>query len=138
MLNLQLHTKFLIKAPKYNIFGNSFLFLPNLFPEKMILLNPSKEDCERYLNMDNAVIVRPLIAEAPITAYQGINIPTIEKILVDIVSDKEFDYAKGAEMYHIFKNVFEAVDVNQKKMLRYASRQNKKQIIIQILTSNNV
>ena len=103
----------------------------------MILLNPSKEDCERYLNMDNAVIVRPLIAEAPITAFQGINIPTIEKILVDIVADKEFEYANGAEMYHIYKNVFEAVDVNQKKMLRYASRRNKKQIIIQILTSNN-
>ena len=58
----------------------------------------------RYLNMDNAVIVRPLIAEAPMTAYQGINVPTIEQILVDIVSDKEFDYANGAEMYHIFKN----------------------------------
>jgi predicted transcriptional regulator of viral defense system len=88
--------------------------------------------------MDNAVIVRPLIAEAPITAFQGINIPTIEKILVDIVADKEFEYANGAEMYHIYKNVFEAVDVNQKKMLRYASRRNKKQIIEQILTSNNV
>ena len=131
-------TSFLLVDVERVAMNSVFLHLQTLYPEKMILLNPSKEDCERYLNMDNAVIVRPLIAEAPITAYQGINIPTIEKILVDIVADKEFEYANGAEMYHIYKNVFEAVDVNQKKMLRYASRRNKKQIIEQILTSNNV
>ena len=84
-----------------------------------------------------AVVVRPLIAEAPLSSYQGINTPSIEKILVDIVSDKEFDYAGGAELYHIYTNAIESVDVNQKKLLRYASRRNRKERIEQILNSIN-
>ena len=115
-----------------------FQYLQGQYTESMILLNPSQSDCDRYLNMDNILVVRPLIAEAPLSSYQGINLPTIEKILVDIVSDKEFDYAGGAELYHIYNNVFESVDVNRKKLLRYASRRNKKDRIEQILKAINL
>lgn len=112
--------------------------LQGQYPESMILLNPSQSDCDHYLHMDNIIVVRPLIAEAPLTSYQGINAPSIEKILVDIVSDMEFDFAGGAELHHIYNNVFESVDVNRKKLMRYASRRNKKERIEQILKSNNL
>lgn len=115
-----------------------FQHLQEQYPENLILLNPSQSDCDRYLNIDNIIVVRPLIAEAPLSSYQGINTPTIEKILVDIVSDKEFDYAGGAELFHIYNNAFESVDVNLKKLLRYASRRNRKERIEQILRSNNL
>ena len=115
-----------------------FQHLQGQYSERMILLNPSKSDCDRYLNMDDVIVVRPLIAEAPLSTYQGTNTPSIEKILVDIVSDKEFDYAAGVELYHIYHNVFESVDVNKKKLLRYASRRNRKERIEQILKSNNL
>lgn len=115
-----------------------FQHLQGQYPGNMILLNPSKSDCDHYLNMDNIIVVRPLIAEAPLSTYQGANTPSIEKILVDIVSDKEFDYAGGAELYHIYNNVLESVEVNQKKLLRYASRRNRKDRIEQILKSNNI
>lgn len=115
-----------------------FQHLQGQYPESMILLNPSQSDCDRYLNMDNLIVVRPLIAEAPLSTYQGVNTPSIEKILVDIVSEKEFDYAGGAELYHIYNNVFESIEVNKKKLLRYASRRNRKERIEQILKSNNL
>ena len=114
-----------------------FQHLQQQYPERMILLNPSQGDCDRYLNMDNVIVVRPLIAESPLSSYQGINTPSIEKILVDIVSDKEFNYAGGSELYHIYNNAIESVDVNQKKLLRYASRRNRKAKIEQILKSLN-
>ena len=115
-----------------------FQHLQGQYPTNMILLNPSQSDCDRYLNMDNIIVVRPLIVEAPLSSYQGINTPSIEKILVDIVSDKVFDYAGGAELYHIYNNVLESVDVNQKKLLRYASRRNRKERIVQILKYCNL
>lgn len=115
-----------------------FQHLQGQYPESMILLNPSQSECDRYLNMDSIIVVRPLIAEAPLSSSQGINTPSIEKILVDIVSDNVFDYAGGAELYYIYNNVFESVDVNKKKLLRYASRRNKKDQIEQILKSNNL
>ena len=113
-----------------------FQHMQGQYPGSMILLNPTQNDCERYMNMDNIIVVRPLIAEAPLSSYQGINTPSIEKILVDIVSDKEFDYAGGAELYHIYNNALESVDINQRKLLRYASRRNRKEKIEQILRSN--
>ena len=103
--------------------------------ENMVLLNPSQSDCDHYLIMDNIIVVRPLIAEAPLSSYQGINTPSIEKILIDIVSDKEFNYAGGAELYHIYSNALESVNVNLKKLLRYASRRNRKEKIKQYLNS---
>ncbi|MDE5844032.1 MAG: hypothetical protein K2H44_01415 [Muribaculaceae bacterium] len=115
-----------------------FQYLQRQYPENMILLNPSQCECERYINIDNIIIVRPLIAETPLSSYKGINRPAIEKILVDIVSDKEFDYVGGFELHYIFSNVFESVDVNKKKLLRYASRRNKKEKIEHILRSNNL
>lgn len=115
-----------------------FQHLQGQYPESMILLNPSKNECDRYLNMDNVIVVRPLVAEAPLSSYLGINTPSIEKVLVDIISDRVFDYAGGAELYHIFNNAFESVEVNKKKLLRYASRRNKKERIEQILKSNNL
>lgn len=110
-----------------------FQYLQELYPKKMILINPSQSDCERYLNMDNIIVVRPLILESPLSCNQGINTPRIEKILVDIVSDKEFDYAGGAELYHIYKNALASVHVNKRTLLRYASRRNKKEKIEQII-----
>ncbi|MCQ2289964.1 MAG: hypothetical protein MJZ63_01640 [Muribaculaceae bacterium] len=115
-----------------------FQFLQSQYPKSMILLNPSHSDCDRYLNMDNIIVVRPLIVETPLSSHQGTNTPSIEKILVDIVADKEFDYAGGAELFHIYTNAFETVDVNQKKLLRYASRRNRKKRIEQILKSSNL
>ena len=114
-----------------------FQYLQELYPDSMILLNPSQSDCDRYLNMDNVIVVRPLIAEAPLTSCHGINTPSIEKILVDIVADKEFDYARGSELYRIYNNVFESVEVNQKKLLRYATRRSRKERVVQILKSIN-
>lgn len=112
-----------------------FQYLQTKYPKSMILLNPSQGDCDRYLNMDDLIVVRPLIDETPLLSHQGILTPSIEKILVDIVSDKEFAYANGAELYHIYSNALESVDVNQKKLLRYASRRNRRERVKQILKS---
>ncbi len=110
-----------------------FQHLQRKYPKSMILLNPTRRDCDRYLNMDNIIVVRPLIAEAPLSTYRGMYIPSIEKILVDIVCDIEFDYVCGAELSHIYDNALESVNVNQKKLLRYSSRRNRKDRIKQIL-----
>ena len=112
-----------------------FQHLQTQYQENMVLLNPSQSDCDHYLIMDNIIVVRPLIAEAPLSSYQGINTPSIEKILIDTVSDKEFNYAGGAELYHIYTNALESVNVNLKKLLRYASRRNRKEKIKQYLNS---
>jgi hypothetical protein len=59
----------------------------------------------------------------------------LEKILVDAAGDKEMAFAQGSELYTIYENVFSSHTVNKARMLRYASRRNRKEQILKILKS---
>ncbi len=81
------------------------------------------------------LIVRPLIIEAPLTLVDNTPVPTLEKILVDSAGDKELSFAQGAELFTIFENAFNLNDINVSRMLRYASRRNRKEQIIKIINT---
>ena len=52
-------------------------------------INVIRNNIEDYTN---AIIVRRLVSASPIEKYNDIFIPSIEKIVVDIIIDKEFFY----------------------------------------------
>lgn len=92
-----------------------------------VFLNPSKDFV--YDNIDLAeenVIVKPLVTESPLTNYNGVKTPRIEKILVDVFCDDDFDYLQGMEWRYMMEYAFSQFAVNRTAMLRYASRRNAK------------
>jgi hypothetical protein len=89
-------------------------------------LNPDAQVYETYISItENSLIVKPLISESPLQLVDKINVPTIEKLLVDIISDKETYSAQETEATHIFNTAVEKYSINGTKMLRYARRRNK-------------
>lgn len=110
-----------------------FHALQNMNLGRNILLAPSGQECERYLTGTDAIVVRQLIGQSPLTEMDGCVVPRIEKILVDAVGDNELHYTGGSEIYHIFEETSKRVNVNRRKLLRYASRRNRKERIEQIL-----
>lgn len=89
-------------------------------------LNPDAQIYSTYISMvENPVIVKPLITEAPLQLVEQIHVPTIEKMLVDLISDKETYSAQGTEADNIFKTATEKYNVNSNKLMRYARRRNK-------------
>ena len=58
-----------------------------------VLMTPSLEECNRYLWGTNAIVVRQLIGQSPLTIVDGCLVPRIEKILVDLVGDNELLFA---------------------------------------------
>lgn len=103
-----------------------------------VFMMPSSSDFSRYINGNEAIIIRPLISEAPLKIINELKVPTIEKILVDIIGDVEFSYLQGAELYSVYSAIFEQYDINMSKLFRYATRRNRKQEVIQILNINNL
>lgn len=92
-----------------------------------VYLNPNKDFV--YDNIDiskDALIVKPLISESPLTEVRGIYTPRLEKILVDILCDDDMDYLHGSEWHYIFDHVINTYSVNRSTLLRYASRRNAK------------
>ena len=65
----------------------------------------------------------------------GCIVPRIEKILVDLVGDNELFFASGSETYNIYEFVRESNNINMSRLLRYASRRNRKEKVEQIINS---
>ena len=92
-------------------------------------------DCDRYLTGTDAIVVRQLIGQSPLTEVDGCTVPRIEKILVDAIGDNELFFASGSEIYNIFEYTRERNHVNMSKLMRYASRRNRKTKVEIIINS---
>lgn len=114
-----------------------FYFLQGLQEHKTILLNPTRQECERYITSDDMIIVRTLISEAPVVSVQNYFVPTLEKILVDAAGDNELLFVQGAELFTIYENASQIHDMNISRLLRYATRRNRKNKIMKILNTIN-
>lgn len=112
-----------------------FHALQNMNLSRNILFAPSVKDCERYLTGTDAIVVRQLIGQSPLTEVDGSTVPRIEKILVDAIGDNEMQFAGGSEIYNIYEYVRERNNVNMSKLMRYASRRNRKEKVEQIFNT---
>jgi hypothetical protein len=84
---------------------------------------PDSELMCDYVDLsERCVIIKPLVTESPIRRIDGVYMPTLEKLLVDINIDRDFYYIQGIEASYIMDNAQSLYQLNTAKMLRYASR----------------
>jgi len=100
--------------------------------KKSIFFRPSKEEYERYITGVETIIVRGLVSESPLQTIENVQTPTLEKVLVDIAGDVEFDFLQGAEITYFYRNVMERNQINKRKLLRYASRRGRREKVEQL------
>jgi len=81
------------------------------------------------------VCIRPLVSHAPIHIQEQIPVAALEKILVDLATDKEFFSFQGNEIFSIYSNAFEKYTINESSMLRYGARKEKRANIKEIINS---
>jgi hypothetical protein len=118
--------------------AESVFNLLNSDSSKRVYLMPSSTDFERYINTNEAIIIRPLVSESPLQLVEDINTPAIEKILVDIVGDVEFSFLQGVEINYVYNTIFEKHNVNKNKLLRYATRRGRKAVVEKLLKTNKL
>lgn len=101
-------------------------------------LEPTKDVFEKYITeSNNLIIVKTLITETPTQVIDGVNISTLEKILVDIFCDKIiFSAYQGNEMRTIYKEAFSKYSINKSKLFRYADRRGKKEELKKYINTN--
>ena len=106
---------------------------------RKVFLDPTEDLFDRYVSISkDAVIVKPLVSEAPLQVIDEVKTITIEKLLVDIFSDHVlFGAFQGKEMGTIFENAYRRYLVNENKLLRYADRRRKKDDVQDYLKSHS-
>lgn len=82
---------------------------------------------------ESVIIVRSLVTGSPTQSINIVPTTTIEKLLVDLFTDKEFKFLHGYELTHIFNNAFSKYTINIDKLLRYASRKAKREQISEFI-----
>ena len=101
-------------------------------------LRPTRELIYNYIDFSQpAIFVKPLITEAPVQECNGVLVPTLEKLLVDLQKDADFFYLQESEGLNIFRNVLSLYTINESRLLRYASRRGIKKEIETIIKSVN-
>jgi DNA-binding PadR family transcriptional regulator len=105
---------------------------------KNVYINPDKEIFERYIssNTEEVIIIKNLVTESPTVKSNKIEIPALEKLLVDIIIDKELFAAQQGELDFIYKSAFNKYAVNTAKMKRYAIRRNKENELERMINTN--
>ena len=88
-----------------------------------VFYKPGKDEFYKYIDISTpAIIVKPMISDSPLMTMDGVPGPTLEKLLVDIRRDKDFDYLAGEECVKMLENALNMYSLNTTKLLRYAGR----------------
>jgi len=102
-----------------------------------VYINLKGEDIDKYISNGKAIVIKPIIKGAPIVTIDRVNIPKIEKILVDIFFDsKLFRTYQGQELANIFERIFEDYSVNRTTLYRYARNRGVKEKLIDFIVKN--
>lgn len=109
------------KEASEQVFNTINEFLKNVY------INPDEEIFERYIssNTEEITIIKNLVTESPTIKSNKIEIPALEKLLVDIIIDKELFSTQQGELNFMYKTAFNKYDINELKMKRYAARRNR-------------
>lgn len=107
-----------------------------------IYLNPDKMAIEFYISESNyPIIIKKLITRSPVGSVTKnkvkLSIPLLEKILVDLYSDKKFFYFyQGSELRQIFENAIANYTINFTRLFSYARRRKKENELKSYLIEN--
>ncbi|HLP46904.1 MAG TPA: DUF6577 family protein [Candidatus Kapabacteria bacterium] len=117
-----------------------FYFMQHLDERKKIYFKPSEKEIEQYIASNRqSTIIRTLTTQAPTRVQEGICIPKLEKILVDLFVDQSLFIAyQGQELITIFNNAYRQFPVNISTLFRYAQRRKKKDQLKDFILKNEL
>ena len=88
---------------------------------------PNQQIAYDYVDVKKKiVIVKPLVTQAPLMKQDKYCVPMLEKLLVDIRTDKDFYYMQGIEATYMTETARQMYMLNEEKLQRYAKRRNVK------------
>ncbi|MCM1312882.1 MAG: hypothetical protein NC206_04375 [Bacteroides sp.] len=88
-----------------------------------VYLQPDMDFTRKYIDLrKDCIIIKPLVTEAPVSTVNGIPVPTLEKLLVDILKDPDLEYLRGMEYQYMLETALKQYRMSISKLFRYARR----------------
>ena len=103
---------------------------------RKVFLNPDASDVQRYVSThDRAVVLRPLVSEAPTNDMEGVIASSLEKLLVDAIVYTDLYANLQPHLPTLFYNVRSQFSLNESRIRRYARRRDRLNEIEPYLTN---
>jgi hypothetical protein len=101
-----------------------------------VFLDPQEKEIEKYISdLENAIVILPLISKSPIQKIKGAGTITLEKLLVDLFSNKQLFYAyQGSELSHIYNNAYRRYAIDFTRLASYAARRGKDADLVKFIS----
>lgn len=111
-----------------------FHYLQN-FKKYNVFLQPNERELERYVHeKENSIIIKQLVTKSPLQIIDKVPTVTLEKIIVDIYSDKKiFEAYQGSEFAHMINNISKKYSFDMTTLLNYAKRRTKEKELKEFL-----
>lgn len=102
-----------------------------------VFYQPDEKVMEYYMQTaHNPIIVKTLPSQSPLTMNDGIIIPTLEKLLVDLLAENNLYGSQQTEAQHIFQQARSKYALHLNKLFRYAKRRSKEAIVSELIHQN--
>lgn len=100
-----------------------------------IFIQPGEKEIDRYIfENNNSIIIEPLISKSPVQKVDETTTITLEKLIVDLFSDKKlFNAYQGGELSHIINSAYSRYSIDFTKLFYYAKRRGKKEELMEFL-----
>ncbi|GAA4014712.1 hypothetical protein GCM10022408_29930 [Hymenobacter fastidiosus] len=114
--------------PSYRLLETSKVHLPALYEallthSRLVFLNPDSAAVLTYVHRhERAVVLRPLISEAPLTRTGSASTSPIEKLLVDTLAHRDLYLDYQVSLPGIFAQARQCYALNESRLRRYANR----------------
>lgn len=133
-IELQATTAMVVLEIEKGYMDSAFFTLKdNGFAETFI--KPDENLVEKYISeAQHPVIIKPFLSRSPVQSIEGILVPTLEKIMVDIYCDDQIYYAfQGNQLLNIYRNAVNKYTLNFSKLFNYAKRRSREEEIKSLL-----
>ncbi len=103
-----------------------------------MFFKPTAKEIENYISENfDSIVIESLVTKSPLEVISNVRVPSIEKILVDIFSDKNlYVVFQGSELSFIFNSVFKKYEIDFSKLFNYAKRRGKDKELTAFIRSN--
>ena len=100
-----------------------------------VFIQPTRRELELYIySSGSSIVVKNLITQSPLSNNSAVIIPKLEKILIDVFTEKDFFYPyQGQELFNIYNNAFHYYQISLKTLFRYAGRRKCKELLEEYL-----
>jgi hypothetical protein len=99
-----------------------------------VFYQPDEQVMKYYMQMaDKPIVIKTLPSQSPLVLHDGILIPSLEKLLVDLLAEDTIYASQQTEAEYIYEQARQRHTLHTSRLFRYAKRRNRDPQVLKLM-----